>query len=261
MNWTCEFVDMIDAEIQDFDEIVSRAVSRLVSVRHEKHGSFVTTPLMYPSGGSVVVCVDRTQPHYLVSDYSFGTRECEIMGADNRQFRKHAEPLAERAGVQIASDGAFQVLVTEGQLEGAIKAVANTSQEVAVSFANRVERRRLADVRVVLVSKLERVFGKPAVSKDVEFKGASMTDWQIDARVAVGDEIALFDTVTPWFPSVASTLAKFGDIRLLESPPVRTAVLSTKDGFGSWVTALSQTGNVVPATAQDTAFGNLIALQ
>lgn len=251
---------MIDAEIHDFDDIVARAVSRLVDVRHEKHGSFVTTPIMYPSGGAVVICIDRAPPHFVVSDYSFGARECEIMGADNRQFRKHAEPIAQRAGIQIAADGAFQITVAEAQLVGAIKAIANASQEAAISFANRVERRRLADVRVVLVSKLERVFGKSAVAKDIEFKGASMTDWQIDARVAVGDEIALFDTVTPWFPSVASTLAKFGDIRMLDMPPARTSVLSAKEGFGSWVTALSQTGNVVQASAQDAAFGNLITL-
>lgn len=251
---------MIDDKISNFDEIVSRAVSRLVSVRHEAQGSFITTPAMYPSGGSVVVCVDRAPPHFLVSDYSFGARECEIMGADNRQFRKHAEPIADRAGVTLARDGAFEVTVSEGQLEGAIKTIASASQEAALSFANRVERRRLADVRVLLVSKLERVFGKSAVAKDVEFKGASSTDWQIDARVLVGDEIALFDTVTPWFPSVASTLAKFGDIRLLEAPPVRTSVLSTKEGFGSWITALSQTSNVMQATAHDSSFGGLVHL-
>lgn len=252
---------MIDINVSDFDEIINRAVMRLVSVRHEPRGSFVTTPVMYPSGGAVVIWIDRAPPHFFVSDYSFGARECEIMGADKRQFRKHAEPIAEQAGVTLADDGAFEVLVSENQLEGAIKAIANASQEAALSFANRVERRRLADVRVVLVTKLERVFGKPAVAKEIEFKGASTTDWQIDARVQIGDEIALFDTVTPWFPSVASTLAKFGDIRMLQTPPVRTSVLSGREGFGSWITALSQTGNVMQATAQDDKFGKLVALQ
>lgn len=252
---------MIDAKVSDFDEIINRAVSRLVSVRHEQNGTFVTTPVMYPSGGAVVVWIDRAPPHFFVSDYSFSARECEIMGADRRQFRKHAEPIAERAGLSLSNDGAFEVIVSEGQLEGAIKTIANASQEAALSFANRVERRRLADVRVVLVTKLERVFGKPAVAKEIEFKGASATDWQIDARVQIADEIALFDTVTPWFPSVASTLAKFGDIRMLEAPPVRTSVLSDRDGFGSWIAALSQTGNVMQATAQDESFGRLITIQ
>lgn len=252
---------MIDVNVSDFDEIINRAVTRLVSVRHEKSGAFITTPVMYPSGGAVVIWIDRAPPHFFVSDYSFGARECDIMSADRRQFRKHAEPIAERAGITLSNDGAFEAIVTEGQLEGAIKAIANASQEAALSFANRVERRRLADVRVILVTKLERVFGKPAVTKEIEFKGASTTDWQIDARVQIREEIALFDTVTPWFPSVASTLAKFGDIRLLEAPPSRTSVLSGRDGFGSWIAALSQTGNVMQATAKDDNFGRLVPLQ
>ncbi|MCC6480046.1 MAG: hypothetical protein IT552_12665 [Sphingomonadaceae bacterium] len=249
---------MSDTKISDFEQIIERAVSRLVSVRHENSGSFVTTPSMYPSGGAVVIWIDRAHPRYFVSDYSFGARECEIMGADKRQFRKHAEPIAEQYGLTLSNDGALEALVSEGQIEGAIKAVANASQEIALSYANRIERRRLADVRVVLVTKLERVFGQASVAKEVEFKGASTTDWQIDARVQVGDDIALFDTVTPWFPSVASTLAKFGDIRLLEHPPMRTAVLSGKEGFGTWITALSQVGNVMDAASSDAAFGRLI---
>jgi hypothetical protein len=202
--------------------------------------------------------VDRAPPYFLVSDFSFGARECEIMGADRRQFLKHAEPIVSRAGIELASDGCFQVIVSEDQLEGAIKAVANASQEVATSFANRVERKRSADARQILASRLERIFGKAAVTKEVEFKGASMTDWQIDVRVAANGDVALFDTVTPWFPSVASTLAKFGDIRLLENPPSRTAVLPSKDGFGNWLTALSQMGNVVETSADDEAFGRLL---
>lgn len=249
---------MSEAKVSDFEQVVDRAISRLVTVRHENAGSFVTTPSMYPSGGAVVVWIDRAHPRYFVSDYSFGARECEIMGADKRQFRKHAEPIAEQYGLTLSNDGALEVLVSEGQIDGAVKAVANASQEVAISYANRIERRRLADVRVVLVTKLVRVFGQSVVAKEVEFKGASSTDWQIDARVQIGDEIALFDTVTPWFPSVASTLAKFGDIRLLDHPPLRTAVLSGKDGFGSWITALSQMGNVMEATVSDAAYGRLI---
>ncbi len=126
---------MSDTKISDFEQIIERAVSRLVSVRHENSGSFVTTPSMYPSGGAVVIWIDRAHPRYFVSDYSFGARECEIMGADKRQFRKHAEPIAEQYGLTLSNDGALEALVSEGQIEGAIKAVANASQEIALSYA------------------------------------------------------------------------------------------------------------------------------
>jgi hypothetical protein len=252
---------MMDVRDDTFEEAISRAAARLVSVRHEAKGSFITTPLMYPSGGAVVIWVDRAAPHYFVSDYSFGARECEIMGADRRQFVKRAAPIAETAGVELSPDGAFEIVVSEGQLEGAIKAIAGCSHEVAVSFAHRLHQRQRADVRTVLFSKLVRVFGEPAVAKELEFKGASSTPWQIDVAVMRSDEIALFETVTPWFPSVASTLAKFGDIRLLENPPVRTAVLATKEGFGPWTTALAQTAHVVQASAPDSAFSRAVSLQ
>lgn len=251
---------MTDAATISFEDAVARAASRLVSVRHDHQGSFVTTPLMYPSGGSVVVWIDRATPHFYVTDYGFGIRECEIMGADRRQFMKHATPIAEAAGVGLAADGAFQVMASEDQLEGAIKTIAGCSSEVAASFANRVHQRQRADVRTILVTKLVRLFGEPAVGREIEFKGASTTPWQIDAVVTRGEAIALFDTVTPWFPSVAATLAKFGDIKLLEGAPARTAVLSTRDGFGSWTTALAQAGHVVQAAAPDLAFSRAASI-
>lgn len=241
-------------ETREFEALVADAAAQLISVRHDASGSFVTTPLMYPSGGAVVVWIDRLPPYFRVSDFSFGARECEIMGADRRQFHHHAEPVAEATGVELAKDGTFQVFVAEGQLQGAIKAVASASLEVAHKYANRVQRRQLADVKQALVHRLERQFGKRAVDKDIEFKGASTTAWQIDARLSHGDHIALFETVTPWFPSVASTLAKFGDIKLLENAPSRNAVLAHKEGFGSWLTALSQNGNVIQAAADDRAY-------
>lgn len=244
-----------------FEDAITAAAQRLVAVRHEATGSFITTPLMYPSGGAVVVWIDRSSPHFVVSDFAFGARECEIMGADRRQYQKYAGPVAEASGVTLLSDGSFQALVTEGQLEGAIKTIANCSNEVCSRFANRVHQRQRADVKTVLLSKLVRMYGPRVVGREVEFKGASNTPWQIDAVVTSSSGIALFETVTPWFPSVTSTLAKFGDIKLLPSPPIRTSVLSSEDGFGSWVTALAQAGHVVQATATDATFSRLITLQ
>jgi hypothetical protein len=209
----------------------------------------------------VVVWIDRLPPHFFISDYGFAARECEIMGADRRQYTRHAAPVAEAAGIELAPDGSFQVIASEGQLHGAIKTVAGCSSDAALSFANRRQQRERADIRMILVAKLQRLFGEPSVARELEFKGASETDWQIDAAVKRGDEVALFETVTPWFPSVASTLAKFGDIKLLDQPPVRTAVLSSREGFGSWMTALAQNGNVIQAAANDSAFSRAVSVR
>jgi len=252
---------MADVRTTDFEAAIARATSRLVSVRHASDGAFITTPSMFPSGGAVVVWIDRSPPHYLVTDYGFASRECAIMGADRRQFMNRAGPIAEAAGVTLSPEGMFQVLVSEGQIEGAIKTVAGCAQEVAIKFAHRMFQRQRADVGTLVHTKLVRLFGQPSVAKDVEFKGASATPWHIPVAVKRGDEVALFDTVTPWAQSVAFTLAKFGDIRLLESPPSRTAVLASKEGFGSWMTALAQNGHIIQAAAPDDAYARAASLQ
>ena len=127
-----------------FEESVDEAMRGLVSVRHEKSGSFIDTPLMYPSGGSIVVWVRREEPHFLVSDFGFAFKECAIMGADRRQFLTRAETVAEAAGVKISQAGAFEIVASEGQLKGAIKAVANCAQEAALHARSwRMEHPRL----------------------------------------------------------------------------------------------------------------------
>lgn len=238
----------------DFERVVSWATQELVSVRHETTGSFITTSSMFPSGGSVVVWIKRDPPYFLVSDFGFGYQECAIMGADKRQFQRRAETIAETAGVRLTQDGAFEVMVSEGQLPGAIKAIAGCSQEVAIKFAHRIFQRQRADIVMIVHDKLERLYGEQAVAKDYDFLGASQSHWHIDVAVKRGDHVSLFDTVTPWAQSVAFTLAKFGDIRLLPDPPPRTAVLASRSGYGSWLTALAQNGSILEAAANDDAY-------
>jgi hypothetical protein len=237
-----------------FDDAVTRAVERLVSVRHEASGSFVTTSNMYPSGGAVVVWIRREAPHFFVSDFGFAYKECSIMGADKRQFMSRANSVAEAAGVRITPDCAFEAMVTEGQLEGAIKAIAGCSQEVAIKFAHRIFQRQRADIGTLVHDKLSRLYGEKAVAKDFDFLGASQSHWRIDVVVQQDDRLSLFDTVTPWAQSVAFTLAKFGDIRLLDSAPPRTAVLASRAGYGNWMTALAQNGSIIQAAANDDAY-------
>lgn len=237
-----------------FEDAINDAVRGLVAVRHEPSGAFIDTAMMYPSGGSVVVWVRREEPHFLVSDFGFSFKECAIMGADRRQFLSRAETVADSAGVKLSKDGAFEVVVSEGQLKGAIKAIANCAQETALRFAHRIFQRRRADVGTIVQEKLTRLFGEKAIARDYDFEGASHSHWHIDVAVKRGDEVALFDTVTPWAQSVAFTLAKFGDIRLLESPPARVAVLAAPTGYGNWLTALAQNATILQASAEADAY-------
>jgi len=120
-----------------FESAVDRAVIGLVSVRHDANGSFVSTPLIYPSGSSVMVWIRRASPHFVVSDFGFAYRECALMGADTHQFHSLARSVADAAGV-LMRDDAFEIMSSEEQLVGAIRVVANCSQEAALRFAHRL---------------------------------------------------------------------------------------------------------------------------
>ena len=242
------------ARAESFEAIVSRAADRLVSVRHDPHGSFVTTPLLYPGGASIVVWVDRAYPQFTVSDFAFAYREVELMGGDTRAFNQAARAACENWGVTLGEDGSLCLLIDGERLEGGLRAVAGCAADISSRIAAALADARRADATSILYDRLVRAFGKPAVAKDVEIEGASQAKWNIGGLVRQGEQSALFDPVTPYFASVAATLAKFGDIRLLEAPPPRTSVLMQKDGFGAWHTALAQTSHVLERGAQDAAF-------
>ena len=131
---------MTETDTKSFEAIVARAAERLVAVRHMPEGALVTTPGLFPSGGSVAVWINRAAPHFFVSDYGFASRECDLMGVSRGQFKRTAAKVAEDAGVELMADDSFAVTVDEGQLMGAIKAVAGCSQETAVRIAAKLPR-------------------------------------------------------------------------------------------------------------------------
>ena len=245
---------MVVTLLDNFELVVERAAQRLIGVAHEAAGSFVTTPLTYPGGGAVVVWVDRAHPRYVVTDFGFGIREAELMGSERASFNKLASRVAEIAGVDFAQDGSFRVVVDESRIEGAIRTIAGCAQECATQVATRLAERTRADASSLLYAKLVRIFGQSSVAKDASYPGSSQTQWTIAGLVSHDGTTALFDPVTPYFASFAATLAKFSDIKLLENAPARTSVLSQHDGFGTWITALSQTSSVVEQSAEDGAF-------
>jgi hypothetical protein len=52
-----------------FSQLIDTVAKELVATEHDKNGSFIRTPLAYPSGGLVVVRVHSTDDkRYFVSD-------------------------------------------------------------------------------------------------------------------------------------------------------------------------------------------------
>src|SRR5919108_5040754 len=92
-----------------FRKLVEDASRQLVSTVHRPSGSFISTPLLYPSGASVLVRVQEAgNDRCFVSDVGMGYQEAEMMGA-SLIYARHARSVAEEAGVGF-DDHTFFVL-------------------------------------------------------------------------------------------------------------------------------------------------------
>lgn len=64
--------------------VAETAANSLTAVFESGGEVFVRTPLMYPSGSSVVVIVRGAANHYYISDYGLSASEADAIGADKQ---------------------------------------------------------------------------------------------------------------------------------------------------------------------------------
>lgn len=220
--------------------------------------AFVNTPLLYPSGASVVVRLDMVGATFFVTDFGMGFQEAEMMGAP-RTYRHHAPVIARRSGIAFDHQAFFVAEATREQLVGAVTAVANCSQEAAVLTAHRIAEEKADNAIELLQDRLVSLFTPNAVAKDVEIIGASATPWRVAASVSVGGQTSLFDVVSPHPTSVAAAVTKFVDIAELPIPPRRVAVVRDRSKLGTRLTVLQRTATVMELSSPDNVVRQLAA--
>ncbi len=242
--------------IEQFRRIVEEATGNLVNAQHRADSSYIRTPLLYPSGATVVVRVDGGPKHFLVSDFGMGSNEADMMGGSGVFFR-HARGVAEAAGVGFDNQAFFVVNVTGSQLTGAIMAVANCSQEAVRLTAFRMVDRKMRDDVEQLYLQLVDLFTLQNVKKDAEVIGASNSKHHVSTLVTVEGRHSVFDYVSNHHNSIAHASMKFGDIARLERAPARIAVVRSKVEMGTFVNLLAQSANVVERTASNDTYRQL----
>jgi|SoiMethySBSTD1v2_1073268.scaffolds.fasta_scaffold738215_1 hypothetical protein len=235
---------------------IEKVARELATVDHRVDGSFISTPLLYPSGSGVVVRVDFSGESYFVSDMGFGYQEADMMGA-SLIYSRHAPLIAEDAGVGFDNHSFFVVQASKDQLAGAVVAVANCSLDAVSMAAHKLSERKVADAADRLHALLTRVFPAPSVAKNVEVKGASTTTWPVASLVRIGQAETIFEPVINHRNSVASVVTKFHDISLLEHAPGRVSVVRSKDELGTLLNVLSQAGSVITRDVSDAALRRL----
>lgn len=248
-----------------FAEVLEAVARELVTVDHRADGAFISTPLLYPSGASVVVRVETIgNDQYFVSDYGLGFSESDMIGATT-QFKSQAPAIAENAGVYFDSNAFFVARVTHSQLAGAVATIANCSHEAVAVASMKLAEKRFSDDAESLHKRLVSLFTEKHVAKNVEITGASQTRWhvanlvRITSHKDISEHVTIFEPVTKHHVSIAAAVTKFHDIARLERAPRRVAVVARKADFGTYLSVLSQAADVVAKDVSDTTIRRLAA--
>ncbi len=245
---------MIAIQGHDLHALADRVTRALSSARVNSDGVFVNTPLLYPSGSSVVIRIHNLDGRFFVSDMAQAQQEAEMMGAE-RTFQHHAPTIARQAGIGFDRQSFFVTEVSEPQITGAVTAVANCSCEAATVVAYKLAENKNDDYLDRLYDKLDHVFGRDRVQKDVELAGASSTKWHLAAEVhGSSNRSYLFDFVSPHPNSIAAAVTKFGDIAELDDAPDRVAVVQDQKKLGTRLTVLARTASVIELDAPDATY-------
>lgn len=256
---------MADFEESRFRELVDHVAREIVATEHHIGGSFIRTPLIYPSGALVVVRIQRGDNKYFVSDWGLGYQETDLYGAGSFYVR-HAKPIAEKAGVGFDNQAFFIMEATREQLAGAVVTIGNCSQEAAIRAADALAEKTFEDSKERLYERLVSVFAreigptKKVVSRNIKVIGHSSTEWAISTLVKLPgrEKSTIFEPVTNHHNSIATAAMKFHDIALLgKSAPGRVAMVHRKKDFGTLLGVLSQSANVIDDDVADSTIVRL----
>ncbi len=240
----------LDEHGKAFQEVVDGVARALADVRHAQDASFLTLPVIYPSGSLVVIRID---PHhdgrFLVSDMGMGFEEADLMGA-GRLFAHSAPAVAVRAGVHFDCRR-FSLGVCREQLVGAVSVIAACSQEAVQLATFRLDEKKKVDAADRLCERLFRLFTPAKVERGAIVVGASNTPWTVTALVRADGHKAVYEPVSDHPNSVAFALTKFFDLNQLEHPPARIAVVRSKEQLGTRLALIATAASVVEEAVSD----------
>ena len=224
---------------------VAEEISRQMAVASLRDGSvFIRTPICYPSGTSVVIQIDGSKDHYFVSDIGLGHQEALMVNA-SPSYCKIDRHLSQDTGVSFDNRSFFVAQSTRSDLPSVVSAVANLSLRAVIQTLIRLEEKKSDLEKTLLIHRLEDIFGRDRVSKDVSIFGASHLEWEVAARVSCDRIVSIFDHVKLHKTSVVSAVAKFHDIARLPDPPKRIVTVTDKASMADYLSLLSQAASVI----------------
>lgn len=234
-------------------EISAAIAPRLVSWRDWGDASFISLPLVYPSGSLVTVRLTYAPGGAIrVSDSGFAFREAESFGA-GRSFPNTARSVAEDYDVEVGRRSIYTDVRDPQEVERAIFDVSAASHSVAERIIANVAHDGEAAISDALHDRLDRLFPN-AVEHEGTITGASATEWEVTAVARIDGRKAVFQAVTNYPVAVFKASTAFHDLAALENPPALISVVASKAEMGKNYSILAQAGRVVEIGQDDDAF-------
>ncbi len=244
-----------DTEVARIAEEVARCMAQSIS---NGAGTFIRTPVLYPSGSSVVVHLDGSRDRFFVSDYGYGYAEADMMGAPASYVRT-ARDLAERTGIGFDARSFFVAEATRDELVGTVAAIADCSQRAVTETAFRLEAKKTEEDKEEVISRLLDVFGRQKVELHPDVVGASSIAWPVLARVNGLSGPVIFDYSKANRRSAANIAAKNHDIARLERAPKRIVAVRSKPDMDGLVALLAQSASVIEIGVPSETYRSLAA--
>ena len=235
----------------DLGTLAGEVAASLASAEFWQGRAYIRTPVLLPTGSSVVVVIEEAGPgSWQLSDLGQGIELAVDLGIE-RGYRQQAEAMAATGGLAFKRDTFLILNLRRDRLAAGIAfiadAVAKSLDRARIAAS---DRGRATDVER-LATRLGQIFEPKHVKKNAELQGASTHQWRLDALVEADGRTAAFDLVTPHPNSVAATATKFHDLARLDHPPVRIAIVQSKKAMGDLLAVTAQAARVIEEGAND----------
>lgn len=229
---------------------VRSALQRIASVRELDGKIAVSLPVMYPSGATVVVEVERNDDRYWVSDMGYGLVEAEMSGAQTF-YGKIASRIADDFGICFDGNAMFALWVASSRLEAAITCVANASNRAcseAILQATEAKSRRQNEK---IFDRVKAVFGERSVTRSADIVGRH-AHWEAHNVVVFPNRHrAVFEHMTSHTTSVSTKFLMFSDIKSAEADISLNAMVRDIAALDEKGQMIGDVANILSLSASD----------
>jgi len=229
---------------------VHKALSRIAAVRGMDGRLVIDVPVMYPSGATAVVEVERNNDKYWVSDMGHGLVETEFVAAQDF-YASAAKKIADEFAVQFDGHSMFALWVPEGRLEAAIVCVANASNQAASEAIRSASEAKGRKENEKIFDRIRSVFGSKMVIKTADIAGRH-AHWDAHNVVVFPNrQKAIFEAMSLHANSVSSRFLMFSDIRAADETVSLNAMVKDIETLDEKAQMVGDVANIVAMSATD----------